>query len=118
MFDYDTTMAIGRSRYQDVLDRLTATGLPAAFTQTGGMCAALEVTLETGHTLLVTDAEDPLSWDREEHTGWGVGLYTPDQADTDGECLAFDNTPDGSVTALLPLIQHVLNGYLSTRRKS
>jgi len=32
------------------------------FTQTGGMCAALEGTLEAGQHLLITDAEDSLSW--------------------------------------------------------
>ena len=63
--------------YQDVLDRLAAAGLPAAFTQTGGMCAALEVQLETGHTLLITDADDTLAWDRREHEGWRVGLFPP-----------------------------------------
>lgn len=80
MLDYPTTMKIGQSRYQDVLDLLQAQGLGATFTQTGGMCAALEVLLDSGHTLLVTDAEDTLAWDREEHRGWGVGLYPPDQA--------------------------------------
>ncbi len=60
------------------------------------MDAALEVLLDGGHTLLITDAEDSLSWDREEHQSWGVGLYPPDPANTDGERLAFDSTPDGS----------------------
>ena len=111
MLDYDTTMRIGRSRYQDVLDHLTGAGLPATFTQTGGMCAALEVMLDSGHTLLVTDADDTLSWDRSEHSGWGVGLYPPDQANTDGECLAFDSTGDGTVGALLPLVNRVLQSF-------
>lgn len=114
MLDYDATMAIGQARYQDVLDRLTTTGLPAAFTQTGGMCAALEVTLDSGHTLLVTDAEDSLTWEREEHQGWGVGLYPPDQVNSDGECLAFGSTGDGSPEALVPLVGAVLRAY--TRR--
>ena len=111
MLDYDATMLIGRSRYQDVLDHLTSAGLPAAFAQTGGMCAALEVLLDSGHTLLITDAEDSLSWDWEQHQGWGVGLYPPDQANTDGECLAFDSSPDGSPEALLPLIDAVVGAY-------
>lgn len=111
MLDYDTTMGIGQSRYQDVLNHLASAGLPAVFTQTGGMCAALEVTLEAGYQLLVTDAEDSLSWDREEHQGWGVGLYPPDQASTDGECLAFDSTDDGSPSALVPLVGAVLAAY-------
>lgn len=116
MLDYDTTMRIGLGRYQDVLDLLEAQGLGATFTQTGGMNAALEVLLDSGHTLLITDAEDALSWDREEHRGWGVGLYPPDQANTDGECLTFDSTDDGSPKALVPLVESVLQAY--SRRRS
>lgn len=96
MLDYDTTMAIGQSRYQDVLDLLVRAGLEASFIQAGGMNAALEVLLDGGHTLLITDAEDSLSWEREEHQGWGVGLYPPGWANTEGECLVFDATSDGS----------------------
>jgi hypothetical protein len=114
MLDYQTTMRMGQSRYQDVLDLLEEQGLGATFTQTGGMNAALEVLLDSGHTLLITDAEDSLSWDREEHRGWGVGLYPPDQANTDGECLAFDSTEDGSPQALVPLVDRVLRQW--TRR--
>lgn len=115
MLDYDTTMKIGQTRYQDVLNLLEEQGLGGTFTQTGGMCAALEVVLDGGHTLLITDAEDTLSWDRSEHRGWGVGLYPPDQANTDGECLEFDSTEDGSLTALVPLVHRVLDAY---RRRS
>lgn len=116
MLDYQTTMTIGQSRYRDVLDLLADAGLGATFTQTGGMNAALEVLLDSGHTLLITDAEDSLSWDRDEHHGWGVGLYPPDQANTDGECLAFDSTDDGSPQALPPLAHHVLDSYLRRPR--
>lgn len=108
MLSYETTMAIGRAHYQDVLDALAAAGLSAIFTQTGGMCAALEVLLEGGQTLLVTDAEDSLAWDRSVHCGWGVGLYPPDHADTGGTCLAFRSSPDGSPGSLLPLVYAVL----------
>ncbi len=67
--------------------------------------------LDGGHTLLITDAEDILSWDREEQSGCGVGLYPPDQANTDGDCLAFGNTQDTTVPALLPLIEQVLRHW-------
>ncbi len=116
MPDYGETMMIGQARYQDVLDDLATAGLPASFTQTGGMCAALEVTLDSGHTLLITDQNETLAWDREEHHGWAVGLYPPDDADTDGECLTFDSTADGAATALRPLIDTVLTVYLERRR--
>lgn len=117
MLDHDTTMRIGQGRYQDVLDLLAAAGMQATFTQTGGMNAALEVLLDGGHTLLITDAEDPLSWDRGEHQGWGVGLYPPDQANTDGECLAFDSTDDGAPGALLPLVGQVLDSWVRRPRQ-
>lgn len=117
MLDYQTTMRVGQSRYQDVLDLLEAQGLGATFTQTGGMCAALEVLLDSGHTLLITDAEDTLSWDREEHRGWGVGLYPPDQANMDGECLVFDSTDDGSPQALVPLVEQVLRQWSQRVRR-
>lgn len=112
MLAYQETLQVGADRYHDVLTVLRRAGLGATFTQTGGMNAASEVVLDGGHTLLITDAEDSLSWGREEHQGWGVGLYPPDQANTDGECLAFDSTEDGSPTALLPLIEVVLDKYL------
>jgi len=112
MLDYQTTMKLGQARYQDVLDHLREAGMVGVFTQTGGMCAALEVLLDSGHALLITDAEDSLSWNREDHQGWGAGLYPPDQANTDGECLAFDSTEDGSPAALLPLVESVLTQYL------
>lgn len=117
MLDYGETMMGGQARYQDVLDDLAAAGLPASFTQTGGMCAALEVTLDSGHTLLITDQNDTLAWDREEHRGWAVGLYPPDRAGSDGECLVFDSAADGSPPALRPLIDTVLTAYLERRRR-
>ena len=61
MLSYDATMSIGQASYQDVLDHLAVGGFGATFTQTGGMNAALEVVLDGGHTLLITDAEDSLS---------------------------------------------------------
>lgn len=116
MLSYDQTMAAGADRYRDVLALLAEAGLAATLTQTGGMNAALEVLLDGGHTLLATDAEDSLPWDREEHRGWGVGLYPPDQANTDGQCLAFGSTDDGSAEALVPLARSVLAEYTRSRR--
>ena len=72
------------------------------------MNAALETLLDGGRTLLITDAEDSLSWERAEHAGWGVGLYPPDQANTDGECMVFESDEDGSPEALVPLVERVL----------
>ncbi len=77
------------------------------FIQTGGMCAAIEVLLDGGQTLLITDAEDTLSWDRADHRGWAVGLYPPDEAHNDGPVM-FDTADDGSPEALIGLAQRVL----------
>ncbi|MDN5803026.1 MAG: hypothetical protein L0H26_00305 [Microlunatus sp.] len=105
---YDETMAWGAGQYADVLGALEEKGLPATFTQTGGMCAAIEVQLETGRTLLITDAEDTLSWARVEHEGWGVGLY-PAGDDHDGP-LAFEQIESSDLPALLDLIGTVMFG--------
>jgi hypothetical protein len=107
VLDFDTTMALGQAQYQDVIDELAAAGLPTVFTQTGGMNAALEVRLDGGHTLLVTDAADSLAWARAEHVGWAVALFAPEQA-YDGEVLAADATDDGSPAGLRALIDRVL----------
>jgi len=106
MMTYEQTMAWGAAQYADILDLLNEHGLPAVFTQTGGMCAAIEVQLENGNTLLVTDAEDSLSWARAEHTGWGVGLYELGEH-TDG-ATAYGQVDDSRSAALLPLVQDVL----------
>lgn len=107
MLTYEQTMALGQAQYQDVLDELSAAGLPATFTQTGGMNAALEVLLDGGWSLLVTDAEDSLSWARAEQQGWGVGLYAPEHA-YDGDCRAWTSTTANSVQALRSCIEDVL----------
>lgn len=105
---YEQAMEFGASQYRDALDRLTAEGLPTHFTQTGGMSAALEVTLEGGRVLLITDAHDSLSWERAEQQGWGVGLYGSDDA-SDGP-LRFASSEDSSIKALLNLLPVVLLG--------
>ena len=64
-------------------------------------------------TPLITDAEDALSWEQAEHQCWGVGLHVPpDQANTGGECSAFDTTHEEIAQALLPLVQQVLDSYV------
>lgn len=107
MLSYEQTMALGQERYQDVIDGLSAAGLPASFTQTGGMNAALEVLLDGGHSLLITDFEDSLSWSREEHSGWSVGLYGPAEQ-YDGQAVAFADTTGSDLSALRAVIEQVL----------
>jgi len=103
----DEAMAVGTDRYADVIAALEAAGLPTVFTQTGGMCAALEVTLEAGQHLLITDAEDSLSWEREEQRGWGVGRYVTDSEYDDGPLVFLDSTNTDTDT-LLSLVRAVL----------
>jgi hypothetical protein len=110
---FDQEMAAGASRYADVIAALNTAGLPTVFTQTGGMNAALEVTLETGQHLLITDAEDSLSWNRDHQRGWGVGLYSNESEYDDGP-LAFGDSDDCSIETLLVLAGEVLG--VPTRR--
>jgi hypothetical protein len=109
---YEQTMAYGAEQYRDVLHALAASGLPAEFIQTGGMCAAIEVALDSGSYLLLTDLEDTLSWERSQHAGWFVGLYEPEERRTvDGplRCLEDD---DGSSAKAVELARRVLRGDL------
>ena len=103
----DEAMAVGTARYADIIATLNSAGLPTVFTQTGGMCAALEVTLENGQHLLITDAGDSLSWERGEQRGWGVGRYVTDSEYDDGP-LAFAESADRSIEALFVLVREVL----------
>lgn len=96
-------MAAGQREYQDVLDGLAEAGLDGIFTQTGGMNAALEIPLDGG-TVLVTGADDTLPWNRAEHHGWTVALYSCQ----DDEPIRFLATEDSPVAALLELIGNVL----------
>lgn len=104
---YEQTMRRGAAEYADVLQALWGAGFPASFTQTGGMCAALEVRLEAGATLLITDADDSLAWDRDEHCGWAVGLYPSEDA-YDSGCLTFESAAEGDTETLLALVERVL----------
>lgn len=102
---YNRALAAGAEEYRDVLDLLKTAGIDAQFTQTGGMCAAIEAALENGTSLLITDFEDTLSWERDTHHGWGVGLYDSNEWQ---DALVFEATEDSSLEALLPLIEAVL----------
>jgi hypothetical protein len=101
---YDAAMSAGAREYSDVLSVLADCGR-AAFTQTGGWCAAIEVVPEAGYTLLITDADEPLSWSRAEHAGWRVSLYGGEATDLP---LASRNSVDGSLESLRSLIEVVL----------
>lgn len=58
MRDVATVLSQATTTYADVLAALADAGLPTVVTQTGGLCGALEVTLETGQHLLITAAND------------------------------------------------------------
>lgn len=105
---YAAAMHQGYLEYMDAIDAIDKRfGTKAYFTQTGGMCAAIAVPLEAGYELLVTDANDSLSWDRSQKEGWGVGMYAPDN---DGTHMFDLTTDDDSVEALLVVIDRVLRG--------
>lgn len=105
-------MAYGAAQYADVLDAFRAEGWDASFTTTGGNCAAIELTLDDGAYVLVTDADDTLSWERDEHDGWSVGLYVPDENGDCDEPVSFETTDDGSPAKALELVRRALAGQL------
>jgi hypothetical protein len=110
MMTYEETMRYGAAQYADVIAALNRCGLPAEFTQTGGMCAAIEVTLEAGYYLLLTDRDDTLAWERRKHEGWFVGLYEPEERRTADGPLRYAESSDGSAEAALALVAEVLPG--------
>lgn len=113
---YEETMAWGAREWSDVTERIRREGLgQAEFTQTGGMCAAIVVGLEDGYYLLLTDAEDTLSWERDAHDGWYVGLYPPETEDC-SEPIAYVEHPDGDTDTLIRLIRDVLREGASAQR--
>jgi hypothetical protein len=101
-------MQVGHDQYVDVIAALDAAGLPTSFTQTGGMNAALEVLLETGQYLLITDAGDSLSWNREQQHGWGVGRYAAGEAGADGPEVYAEDEESVAIEALFVLVRGVL----------
>lgn len=107
MQTFEEAMLEGQAEYQDVIDALGSAGYRATFTQTGGMNAALEVLLDGGWALLITDANEALSWARSEQQGWGVGLFTPEERYWAAPT-AFASTPAVDVASLLALVQQVL----------
>lgn len=104
---YEATMMAGAAQYQDVIDALNEAGLPTSFIETGGMNAALEVQLEAGETLLITDAEDAPPWDRADQEGRSVGRYVREGEYDDGP-IAFATAPNTQLAALERLLHSVL----------
>lgn len=100
-------LAEGAERYFDVIGALVAAGLPAEFITTGGNNAALEVILDNGAHLLVSNCDDALSWDRQQQHGWSVGRYRPSSEGDDGP-VRWAESDDTSVEVLLDLICQVL----------
>lgn len=103
---FNAEMRRGHEEYSDIIEQLCSYGLPTFFTQTGGMHAALEVQLETGDHLLITDSCDGLPWDRAAQQGWGVGLYRRDQDDSGPE--AFTSSSSTDFDTLLQLVREAL----------
>lgn len=106
---FTRAMRHGAAVYTDAIAALRGAGIPAEFTQTGGMCAAIDAVLDGGAVLLVTDSQGPLCWDRTEQQGWSASI-TPRDSYDNGSCdhLAYADTTDSSTTALLALVRAVL----------
>ena len=115
MLDRETSMRIGAERYRPVTDALARAGWPATFTQLGGMNLALEITLEGGHQVLVTDVDDCLSWDPRDNQGWGVTFHPdPERPELGEGPFAFASAQGRSVATLIDLVQCVVKA--GTRR--
>lgn len=104
---FTRAMRHGAAVYLDAIAALRDAGIPAEFTQTGGMCAAIDAVLDGGAVLLVTDGQGPLCWDRTEQQGWSAGITPRDSYDS-CDHLAYAETTDSSITALLALVRAVL----------
>ena len=107
---YEETMAWGARQYEDVLDALAAVGLDGEFTQTGGMCAAIQVTLDGGYYLLLTAHDDTLSWNRGQRLGWYVGLFAPDDRRQEDRPMRYVLDEDGSCENTVELTIRLLRG--------
>jgi hypothetical protein len=101
---YERAMVHAAELYADVLAELGAVGYDAAIIQTGGMCLAIEISLEDGRTILVTDKDEILPWEREWHQGWGIGVYAAsDDTELIQSVLVDDSSPSALIGALAPL---------------
>jgi hypothetical protein len=108
---YEETMRRGAAEYADVLDALLHAGLPGHFTQTGGMCAAIEIQLEADSSLLITEADDTLCWDRQQHASWGVGFY----GEWDDLPSVYLESTEGDLDSVMTTIERVLAAAASAR---
>ena len=111
MFGFEETMASIKAQYQDVIDELTTAGLPTTFASVGGLNVGLEVRLDVGHVLLVTDAAGSLPSSRAEHDGWAVALF-PSELGYSGEMVAGDASAVSSVAGLRALVDRLAPRYL------
>ncbi|MCD2118325.1 MULTISPECIES: hypothetical protein [Rhodococcus] len=104
MDDYRKAMEYGMLQYADVFTLLTENGFQASFTQTGGMCAAIEIYVDDERFALITENDGPLEWERAEHHGWAVGVY--ERADT-SDAVILETVSDSSSDSLLNLLASV-----------
>lgn len=97
---YESFLDDAESNYIDVFDALRGAGFSPEMTQTGGMCLAIWIPYGRTHHFLLTDAEDVLSFDRELDQGWGLGVYSngEDESD-DGAPLAIHEGGEDLLTA-------------------
>ena len=112
--------------YSELFDQIaTAYGLRLSIVNTGGGCYVAQCRLESGHWLVVTEADDFLSLhvqdrferEREDETtcGWFVGVYDNDTTDgserpagADG-CLTSTSATDASFSDLADVVGGVLH---------
>lgn len=106
--------------YRPLMTHLSAHfGAEFAMFHSGGGCCAIQATFE-GYGLLITDAEDTLSWhdERDEQTGYGVGVYRLETYEHQGqqytefgsEAIGWASSPHaGTAEKLIRLIELALD---------
>jgi hypothetical protein len=106
---YDAEMVRGANEYADILTALASADYIAGFTQTGGMCFAIQLHLNDGTYALVTDKDDVLAPTRSDHRGWSIGIYDP--KDT-SDPLRSESTDDSTAAGLLALAASMIDRSL------
>lgn len=89
-------------KYRDVEELLSKRGFSARLCDTGGGCYALVVEATIGRTVLVTDRLGPLTDNRREQSGWGIGVYTDESCD---ELVLFREVAEPTGEALIATLQ-------------
>lgn len=97
VLNFDGNMSV-EGQYDDIIDLLHRHGYNAGIMDTGGGCLAIEIPLDTGRTLIITDKQGPLD-NRDELRGWGIGLLNETGGFEDSEYREVSNSSPEALLA-------------------